>query len=1150
MESVKSESEMCQAALGNHQVGKGTKCPTLDKRQEGSATQMYLHRKRDDPVTNESPSLIQHEKDTLPAIVESSSEETTTFTSTNDLIIIEGSHQDQDKLDTEGEHSSTSDGGGQDHKEEDVFPEQASIPPTDRGDDKLTDKSSSNSEGDHASIEEEEDPDTPGRERVVMIIEDVPDASILTTAPLDQFSTPSPSTETTNHSNVDDSIPEEKQETSHENMLNTISSSSESISEKQKHEPSLGEQRDAVIIETAAEPSLADVPKSAQPSSEAASPSLLVPRQMEEAETEEIELPNNEVPKNISSEEDASCRLENSETSESSHDSLQSEPEYLIPKSKSKHKEVSEANPSGSITGSESQESLPSEPTSKDSAESLPSDPVSVVSGFESTAEEREKEPVDGTVIEENTSTESLPSCPAVIVDNFESKNQDQETSPRPAIAERVSSDESLDNFISELEGDEKQPASVEFQSLEKEQDGFSSPPRQNMADTPTSVRDFWKFASSSKDSGSPWRKEKAVEKDPALRQAVNDTPLSARRAQLLQASSSQKALERDWNLDNAFSTPIKDRKEAFLSSHSFSLGSNTAKREPLSAERREAFLSASSFARDHEKDFREAQSISERREALFSTNSFSRGQIDDPELREMKSMPLSMRREALLSAAAAQKEVSLSTDDSLKAASMNSMHTRQASFDVNSAVSSAFPIDTGFSSPGRGSGQLNTSPSIVGLSWLESDAPILASSMPLNERRAALEAQGSPLGRKSSLEHDAPIFALSPPVDARRAALQATGGSPSSRKLSESDASLLAASSTPVDTRRAALQAETSSIFRKPFFDDDALESAEKLESRRRTLAERSSPRAVSFEKNTHLPSSPSIDERRAALSKSGTLMSRSATLSFEKDQALLAASNTGVRARQAAFAYQVYQNSLRHSQSLKAELDALKEQSLVSSRRRTLRNRRARADRLFFQIGQKRGGLSDKDFIRVEDFLPRERVILELKSSSDLYDGPNLSFEPRQQGTVPLRVWLASPEEKTFEIVSLDVKGAMTVEEIIEEACNHALDPVLSEQHYVSLCNKRQELVEPTKSIESLLELSPNKRYQTLMAVPFGSTAAMIRAIRRVLEKTDQMKRWLKQPDPFFAQRRREVAQERPSVALESSDISLERRDRKVCV
>ena len=97
------------------------------------------------------------------------------------------------------------------------------------------------------------------------------------------------------------------------------------------------------------------------------------------------------------------------------------------------------------------------------------------------------------------------------------------------------------------------------------------------------------------------------------------------------------------------------------------------------------------------------------------------------------------------------------------------------------------------------------------------------------------------------------------------------------------------------------------------------------------------------------------------------------------------------------------------------------------------------------------------------------------------------------------------------------------MTVEKVIEEACNHALDPVLSELRYVSVCNQLQELVEPSKSVRSLLKLR-NKRYQTLMAVPFGSTAPMIRAIRQVLEQTDQVKRWLRRADPFVAKKKEE--------------------------
>ena len=513
---------------------------------------------------------------------------------------------------------------------------------------------------------------------------------------------------------------------------------------------------------------------------------------------------------------------------------------------------------------------------------------------------------------------------------------------------------------------------------------------------------------------------------------------------------------------------------------------------------------------------------VSERRAAFMASSGTpnSRGSNqDDPAIMAASSTSISARRAALASGSPRPPKA---RDEALTAASSTPVNERRAAL------------------------QMETNNLMMPLPPKSNDEALkAASSTPVNERRAALKidtkSSYAPLPPRDSASFYRSSPRSSPSGDHRTTIDVADFSSP--RESSSADVERLRSSSPSIEARKAALAAERmiekDSPSKAGFFSGSSSPSV--AERKASLKAERMSPRSSpSSEAASFLASTTSLQERRAILESVTSSSPRSPAM-FEKDRAMLASSSPAVKDRQAAYAkYTAQESSLKSAEAIKAELEALKEQSLVSSRRRTLRNRRARADRLFFQLCQKRGGMTDKDFLRVDDFLPRERVIMELKASLDSYDGPVLSFDskPVIDTAMNLRIWLTCPEEKTFEIVCLDMTEDMTVEEVIEEACNHALDPVLCEQHYVSLCNKKAELVEPTKSVIPLLNLSPEKKYYTLMAVPFGSSAPMIRAIRRVLEKTEQMKRWLKSKDPFIAS----------NESIEGRSLTNDSIDRKV--
>ena len=412
-------------------------------------------------------------------------------------------------------------------------------------------------------------------------------------------------------------------------------------------------------------------------------------------------------------------------------------------------------------------------------------------------------------------------------------------------------------------------------------------------------------------------------------------------------------------------------------------------------------------------------------------------------------------------------------------------------------------------------------------ISWspsLDVDAVKAASMIPVPKRQMLFTDSISTIFEPSLRDEDGLIAACTTPVNVRRAALCSTPTK--TRSTSGSDNGLLAAFVMPVMARKEQFIKHSSSRFKKAQVDDVSLQAASftSMDSRRAALridrdAEPSTP-----ERHLALMASASSSKTRRPTWTTGmgtpdatAAVIRSASTTFDSEEAFQAASSIPVNERRVALA-RVFAQSSRCSLSLQAELDALKEQLLVSSRPKR-KNRRARKDRLFFRLGETKGGMSQKDFSRLGDFVAHDNVMRELKETSAHYRSHEESFDLTITDPVSLRVWLTCPSDKTFEIVTLTLKAGMTVKEVLEGACSLALDPVLSEQQYVSLCNSKNEIVTSTKPVQTLINVTPSKRYQTLLAVPFGSTAALVRAIRKALENTQPMKRWLNEPDPFNA-------------------------------
>jgi hypothetical protein len=148
---------------------------------------------------------------------------------------------------------------------------------------------------------------------------------------------------------------------------------------------------------------------------------------------------------------------------------------------------------------------------------------------------------------------------------------------------------------------------------------------------------------------------------------------------------------------------------------------------------------------------------------------------------------------------------------------------------------------------------------------------------------------------------------------------------------------------------------------------------------------------------------------------------------------------------------------------------------------------------------------------------------------------------LRPTETPTPFLYIWLLAPECKIFEVVKVSYNPSeTTIGQVLGKARDAATDPVLADQHYVSLCNDEHEFVAPMLPISFLLNSgdkmdrggggnnnktifsgSSNKPSlsvtPTIMAVPDGSTAIIVRHIRNVLMQNPRIARWLQQQDIF---------------------------------
>lgn len=206
--------------------------------------------------------------------------------------------------------------------------------------------------------------------------------------------------------------------------------------------------------------------------------------------------------------------------------------------------------------------------------------------------------------------------------------------------------------------------------------------------------------------------------------------------------------------------------------------------------------------------------------------------------------------------------------------------------------------------------------------------------------------------------------------------------------------------------------------------------------------------------------------------------------------------------------------------------ELDAVREQSIVSkirqSRMQTGYRSAARRDRLLYKLNEGRKGMTAKDVNRSRSFLPADKLI-EIKQEQNLPKPVTRAPEstPAPRRVVPpedreLYVWLFSPPHKIFEVVRVPHTGVTNIGEVLGRSRACALDPVLAEQRYVSLCNDTLELVSPMVPVNVLFHTKESRKH-SLLAVPEGYTAAIIRAIFQVLSNNTRVKRWLKQHDIF---------------------------------
>lgn len=188
---------------------------------------------------------------------------------------------------------------------------------------------------------------------------------------------------------------------------------------------------------------------------------------------------------------------------------------------------------------------------------------------------------------------------------------------------------------------------------------------------------------------------------------------------------------------------------------------------------------------------------------------------------------------------------------------------------------------------------------------------------------------------------------------------------------------------------------------------------------------------------------------------------------------------------------------------------------------------------NRVSYSLGKGKKGMSKKERLYATSLLPA-KPLLSAKQRSDSSSAIPRSITLRNAARSPLdrplSILLLSPIAKIFEIVLVDVcLSNTTIGDTLCKARATATDVHLSEQKYVSLCNRQQELAAPMLPVSLLVEqcLSGGGRTEEdrraamegrlLVAVPDGSTSTECQAIRRMLWKNPRIQRWWKLTDPF---------------------------------
>lgn len=226
----------------------------------------------------------------------------------------------------------------------------------------------------------------------------------------------------------------------------------------------------------------------------------------------------------------------------------------------------------------------------------------------------------------------------------------------------------------------------------------------------------------------------------------------------------------------------------------------------------------------------------------------------------------------------------------------------------------------------------------------------------------------------------------------------------------------------------------------------------------------------------------------------------------------------------------------------------------------------------RVMYSLSKGKGGMSKKERLYSQSLLPSKPLISEKER---LEASPTSTMRiPRSIPLVrdrPLSILLIHPVLKIFEIVQVDFLKDTTVGDALSKARANATDETLSEQKYVSLCNRKQELAAPMLPV-SLLVQSRKQQQQSsttkrghsdssggedgddeddrqdrinrremearlLVAVPEGSTAFACQAVRRMLWKNPKVQRWWKQTDPFH----------RPVDDKEAAAVALRKKNKK---